>query len=126
MQGCGGRLPHLIKWLYHPDQLMHPMKRAGERGENKWEKVSWEQALDEIANKLTQLKSAYGPECLAVKEGTYRSDLYPIRSRFLNLFGNPGNFVGPGTVCQPIGWPFIMRSWARALLYKKRGLQSVR
>ncbi len=99
MQGCGARLPHLINWLYHPDQLMHPLKRAGERGENKWEKISWEQALDEIADKLTQLKSAYGAECLAVKEGTYRSDLYPIRARFLNLFGNPGNFVGPGTVC---------------------------
>jgi len=98
-QGCGSRLPHLIKWLYHPDQLMHPLKRVGERGENKWEKITWEQALDEIADKMTRLKSEYGAECLAVKEGTYRSDLYPIRSRFLNLFGNPGNFVAPGTVC---------------------------
>ena len=85
--------------LYDKQRLVSPLIRVGERGENKWQKISWEQALDEIADKLTQLTSAYGPECLAVKEGTYRSDLYPIRSRFLNLFGNPGNFVGPGTVC---------------------------
>ena len=29
---CTERLPHLIKWLEHPDQLMHPLKRKGERG----------------------------------------------------------------------------------------------
>ncbi|MDP2644279.1 MAG: molybdopterin-dependent oxidoreductase [Desulfobacterales bacterium] len=98
-QSCGRRLPHLTKWLYHPDQLSVPLKRAGERGQNQWTKISWEQALDEIAEKLTRLKKTYGPECLAVKEGTYRSDLYGIRARFLNLFGNPGNVVGPGTVC---------------------------
>jgi thiosulfate reductase / polysulfide reductase chain A len=99
VQGCGDRRPNLLKWLYHPDQLMYPLKRAGERGENKWERISWEQALDEIADKLKQLKTAYGPETLAVTEGTYRSDMYGIRSRFLNLFGNPGNVNGPGTVC---------------------------
>ena len=98
-QGCGGRVPHFIDWLYHPDQLMHPLKRAGDRGENKWERITWEQALDEIADQLKQLKAGYGAECLAVKEGTYRSDLYGIRGRFLNLFGNPANVVAPGTVC---------------------------
>lgn len=99
MQGCGRRMPHLKDWLYHPDQLMHPLKRAGERGENQWQRISWDQAMDEIAEKLTQLKTGYGAECLAVKEGTYRSDLYGIRTRFLNLFGNPGNVVSPGTIC---------------------------
>jgi len=37
---CPNRLPHLTKWLYHPDQLMYPLKRTGERGENKWERIS--------------------------------------------------------------------------------------
>jgi thiosulfate reductase / polysulfide reductase chain A len=99
VQGCGDRMPHLLKWLYHPDQLMYPLKRIGERGENKWERVTWDQALDEIAGKLKQLKANYGAETLAVTEGTYRSDLYGIRTRFLNLFGNPNNVSAPGTVC---------------------------
>ncbi len=96
---CSDRLPHFLKWLHHPDQLMHPLKRVGERGENKWERVSWDQALDEIADKLAQIKAEYGAESLGLIEGTYRSDLYVIRSRFLNLFGNPGNIGCPGTVC---------------------------
>ncbi|MFC1903047.1 molybdopterin-dependent oxidoreductase [Chloroflexota bacterium] len=98
-QGCPDRLPHFVDWLYHPDQLMYPLKRVGERGENKWERISQDQALDEIASKLKQLKAKYGAETLALTEGTLRSDLYGIRSRFLNLFGNPGNIGCAGTVC---------------------------
>ncbi|MEJ2738317.1 MAG: molybdopterin-dependent oxidoreductase, partial [Dehalococcoidia bacterium] len=98
-QNCPDRLPHLLKWLNHPDQLMTPLKRIGERGENKWEKVSWDQALDEIADKLKQIKAEYGAESLAINEGTVRSDLYEIRTRFLNLFGNPGNIGCAGTIC---------------------------
>lgn len=96
---CNDRLPHLIKWLYHPDQLMYPLKRVGDRGENRWERLSWDQALDEIADKLKQIKSEYGAESLALDEGTYRTDLYGIRARFLNLFGNPGNIGCAGTIC---------------------------
>ena len=96
---CSDRLPHFIKWQYHPEQLMVPLKRVGERGDNQWERVSWDQALNEIADKLGQIKAEYGAESLALIEGTFRSDLYAIRSRFLNLFGNPGNIGCAGTVC---------------------------
>jgi anaerobic selenocysteine-containing dehydrogenase len=78
---------------------MYPLKRAGDRGENRWERISWDLALDEIAEKLDHIKSEYGAESLGVIEGTYRSDFYGIRTRFLNLFGNPGNIGCAGTVC---------------------------
>src|SRR5208283_676984 len=88
------------KWLYHPDQLMHPRKRVGKRGEGKWEEISYEQALDEISAKLKDIKSKYGPESLAIIEGTFRSDHgFLARNRFIGPFGNPFNVVDPGTVC---------------------------
>lgn len=96
---CAQRFPHLKKWLEHPDQLKYPLKRRGDRGENKWERISWEQALDEIAGKLGELKKKHGAETLSFIEGTYRSDIYGIRSRFLNLFGSPGNMANAGTTC---------------------------
>lgn len=87
------------KWLYHPDQLMYPLKRIGGRGQGKWQRISWEQALDEIAGKLAQLKESYGAETLLVNEGTYRCDHTWARTRFMNLFGNPHNLFCPGTIC---------------------------
>ena len=98
-KGCPDRLPHHIKWLYSDIQIKKPLKRIGGRGEGKWEEISWDRALDEIAAKLQELKDKYGPETLSVTEGTYRSDIYYIRTRFLNLFGNPSNIGCAGTIC---------------------------
>lgn len=88
-----------IKFHYHPKRVNYALKRAGERGENKWEQIPYDQALDEIAEKMEKLKAQYGPETLAVIEGTYRSDHLWARSRFSNLWGNPGNLADPGTIC---------------------------
>jgi len=93
------RIKYAIKWLYHPDQLMVPLKRTGGKGENKWQRITWQQAMDEIAEKLGSLKEKYGPETLAVTEGTMRGALFWLRSRFLYLFGNPLNVFHPGTIC---------------------------
>ena len=56
--------------VYHPDRLMYPMRRAGERGSGKWERISWDTALLEIAEKLTENKGKYGPESFAAIHGT--------------------------------------------------------
>ena len=56
--------------LYHPDRLKFPLKRAGERGEGKWTRISWDEALDAIAGELTQVKEKYGPEAIAAMHGT--------------------------------------------------------
>jgi anaerobic selenocysteine-containing dehydrogenase len=55
-----GRHPYL------PGRLLHPLKRVGERGEGKWQQISWEQALDEIGAKLVEIRDKYGPESLAL------------------------------------------------------------
>ncbi|MFQ5762234.1 MAG: molybdopterin-dependent oxidoreductase [Candidatus Bathyarchaeia archaeon] len=96
---CADRVPRIPDILYSEWQLKHPLKRTGARGENKWQRITWDQALTEIANKLLELKAKYGPETLALFEGTYRSDIYWARSRCLNLFGNPSNIGDPGTIC---------------------------
>ncbi len=91
------RLRAAKEYVYHADRVRFPLKRKGERGENRWERVEWDQALDDIAKKLESIKQSYGPESLMVTSGTGRTMLWP-RLRFMNLFGSP-NAVGQGTIC---------------------------
>ncbi len=83
--------------LYHPDRLLYPLRRAGKRGDNKWKRVSWEAALDEIATRFSTIKSESGSEYVAMVQGTGRP-LIEFTSRFANAFGTP-NFVAPSHVC---------------------------
>lgn len=53
-----------IQGTYHPGRLKYPLKRVGERGEGKWQRVSWDEALTAIAGKLTEIKAKYGNEAL--------------------------------------------------------------
>jgi anaerobic selenocysteine-containing dehydrogenase len=49
-----------IEHVYHPERLNYPLKRIGDRGEGKWQKISWDNALDEIAEKLKFIKENSG------------------------------------------------------------------
>ena len=54
------------QWVYSPDRLKHPLKRIGEKGEGKFRKISWDEAISIIADTLTRQKEQYGPETLAM------------------------------------------------------------
>jgi len=51
----------LLKEIYSPNRLLYPMKRVGERGEGKFERISWDEALDTVADKMKYVKEKYGP-----------------------------------------------------------------
>ncbi|MEJ2717275.1 MAG: molybdopterin-dependent oxidoreductase [Deltaproteobacteria bacterium] len=83
--------------LYHPDRLLYPLRRAGKRGENSWQRISWDEALDEMTERLSQIREELGPEFFAMAQGTGRP-YTEFTLRFANAFGTP-NFVGPGHLC---------------------------
>jgi anaerobic selenocysteine-containing dehydrogenase len=45
-----------INQLYDPDRVLYPMKRAGQRGEGKWKRISWDEALNEVAGRLKNIR----------------------------------------------------------------------
>ncbi|MFW9847274.1 MAG: molybdopterin-dependent oxidoreductase [Candidatus Thorarchaeota archaeon] len=85
------------KLLYHKDRILHPMRRAGKRGENKWERITWDEALDEMADKLKAVKEESGSEYFAMMQGTGRP-YESLTARFCNVFGTP-NFTNVAHVC---------------------------
>jgi anaerobic selenocysteine-containing dehydrogenase len=87
----------MVDHVYHSDRINYPLKRKGERGAGQWERVSWDQALDEVATKLDELRNQYGAETLSFTHGTKRTYHWDER-RFHNLFGTP-NICGANNVC---------------------------
>ena len=83
--------------VYHPDRVTYPLKRAGKKGEGKWQRISWDEALDTIANKLKQVVRDYGAESIALGQGTSREG-ESFLARFGNLLGTP-NVFGAGHMC---------------------------
>lgn len=56
------------EYRLHPDRLTHPLQRQGARGSGQWERISWNEALDEIAAKLRAITDEHGPEAIAFAE----------------------------------------------------------
>jgi len=83
--------------LYHPDRVTYPLRRKGVRGENKWERISWDDALDEIAERLRDIRDESGSEYFGMSQGTGRPYMN-LTQRFANAFGTP-NYTGVGHIC---------------------------
>ncbi|MGH7775377.1 MAG: molybdopterin-dependent oxidoreductase, partial [Candidatus Binatia bacterium] len=90
--------------LYHPDRLNYPLKRTRPKGnpDPGWKRVSWDEALDDIAKRLLAIRDCYGAKAVALAKGTRSGtsvdDAEAWLSRFLNVFGTP-NWVSTTHVC---------------------------
>jgi thiosulfate reductase/polysulfide reductase chain A len=78
----------------HPDRLQYPQKRKGERGSGEWQRLSWDDALGEISERLDAIRKVSGPESIALGQGTGRHHYMHV-VRFANQLGTP-NWYEPG------------------------------
>lgn len=88
-RGCNKGLRH-AKYMYGPQRVLYPMKRVGERGAGKWQRVSWEEATNAIADKFLDLATEHGPQCVTYGSGTQMSVKLASSaslSRFANITG---------------------------------------
>jgi anaerobic selenocysteine-containing dehydrogenase len=97
----GKAAPELV---YHPDRLNYPLKRTRPKGDSDpaWQRVSWDEALHEIAQKLLAIRELHGPQAIALAKGTTSGtsidDSSRWLARFLNAWGSP-NWVSTTHVC---------------------------
>ncbi len=78
--------------LYSPERLLYPMIRVGERGEGKFKRVSWDEALTYVAAKMVQLKETYGPT--AILDQSYAGASYGVLHKSDQIEGLLGRFLG--------------------------------
>lgn len=95
-----------IQQVYDPDRLKQPLIRAGARGEGKWRPVSWDEALDHTARKLTEIKEKHGPQ------GTLWSSTEGFQEVFFkNLgqaFGSPNILRHPSLCLASVNLAYSM------------------
>ena len=80
------------RWLNHPDRLTQPMKRVGKRGEGKFEAISWDEAIQTIADALKHTIDTYGNEAIYVN---YATGMYSCTGKQpgLRLLGLLGGYI---------------------------------
>ena len=93
----GRAAPELV---YSPDRLMHPMKRTKPKGavDPGWERITWDEALRTVAERLDVIRQERGPEAVAFSvttpSGTAMSDAIQWVERLIRGFGSPNTVYG--------------------------------
>ncbi|HLA28204.1 MAG TPA: molybdopterin oxidoreductase family protein [Syntrophales bacterium] len=101
---------YLIEQFYSARRITHPIKKVG----GKWERLTWDDALDTMALQLNKIKKNYGPEAWAMVTGMgmigqgFQNKHF--LQRFCDVYGSP-NFIAPETVC------FLSRITANILTF---------
>ncbi len=95
---CSKGLTNLYR-TYSQERVKYPLKRAGERGADQWERISWDQAIDEIATKIKQVQEESGP------------------SSFAMMFDGSGNYgIASGTNSPSYSYRFLNATFATGII----------
>ncbi len=81
------------KTFLSKDRLLYPMKRVGERGEGKFERISWEEAVDTIAREWVRIRDTYGPASRYVNYATGMSGLLDPNAMAKRLLALDGGYL---------------------------------
>ena len=80
-----------LERVNHPDRLRHPLRRRGGRGSGEFERITWDEALDEVARQMLRIRDAYGPaailDCSRTGSLSMLHNARATAQRLLHLFG---------------------------------------
>lgn len=104
-RGCQKGVRH-SRYMYGKQRVLYPMKRVGARGAGQWQRISWEQAMDEIAERFIEHATQSGPDSITFAMGTamiMKRASFASLFRFANATGvvMPETFAGVGDL--PVG-----------------------
>ncbi len=90
--------------IHHPDRLLYPLKRTGKKGAGKFERISWDAALNEIGTRFNSIETQFGAEAIWPYwyAGTMGLVMRDGIERLRNVKGYSGMY---GTFCIALSWP---------------------
>ncbi|RKZ36703.1 MAG: DMSO reductase, partial [Gammaproteobacteria bacterium] len=99
-----------INQVYDPDRILNPMRRVGKRGEGKWKRISWDEALDELAGRLKKLRDDGTPEKFMFHYGRMKGGTAALVSTFLKSYGT-GTIGNHTSLCEGGKWTAQELTW---------------
>ncbi len=105
-----GKVARYLDRQYHPDRLLHPMRRAGAKGEGRFVRISWDEALDTIASQLAAIARDDGPE--SILPYSYAGTMGYLNNASMDrrFFHRLGASRLDRTICSTAGGLGLMRS----------------
>jgi anaerobic selenocysteine-containing dehydrogenase len=97
------KVSRYVDRTYHPERLLHPMRRVGKKGEGKFERISWSEALDEIAARLTPI-AARDPQAILPYSYCGTMGLVQGEAMAMRFFNKLGASFLDRTVCATAGF----------------------
>jgi anaerobic selenocysteine-containing dehydrogenase len=101
-----------VNQINDPDRILYPMRRVGKRGEGKWKRVSWDEALGELATRMKKLRDDGTPEKVMFHYGRMKSSSSKLVKLFLNGYGT-GTVGNHTSICEGGKWTAQELTWGK-------------
>lgn len=115
-----GKAQGMVQATYDPQRIVYPLKRVGKRGEGKWRRATWEEAMTEIGGKLKTLRDEGRPEELVFHYG--RDKTKGFTSRWTDAFGTP-NRLNRRSICSSNRRVPLMSMYGREFEWESQDLE---
>lgn len=104
------KVAHYTERTYHPERVLHPLRRVGAKGSGRFERVSWEQALDDIGGRLREI-AARDPEAIVPYSYAGTMGLVQGESMAGRFFNRLGASLLDRTICSSAGSTALMMTY---------------
>ncbi len=112
-----------ISFTYYPERLLYPLKRVGKRGDGKWKRITWEEAIEEIGDRLKACRESGHPERFIFHYG--RDKTKGFTKRFTNAFGTP-NRLNRRSICSSNRRVPLMSYYGRDFEWETQDLENTK
>ena len=117
-----GKVAQYLEREYSPDRLLYPQRRTGAKGEGRFERISWDEALDTIAARLAAIAAEFGPE--AILPYSYAGTMGLLNGAGMDrrFFHRLGASRLDRTICSSAGWRGLTAGARRSLRHRARAV----
>ena len=115
-----------LERVYSPERVLHPMKRVGAKGEGRFERISWDEALDAVASRLRQVADRHGPQAILPYSYAGNMGLLGYGSMDRRFFHALGASLLDRTICSSAGGHGFKATVGRAMGFDPEAIVNAR